>query len=140
MHPFHFLLAVFAVAALLALVILIRWERRRFLRMDKGGAWLRVRLATIPIALAAAALAIIPARSTSAMEGLAVFYILLFTVVPAFWFSAHWMVGRFARPPLAFGESAQIAGSPIALGIVLSIVAHALQPIVWQMLRSMGKA
>jgi hypothetical protein len=85
-------------------------------------------------------LIVIPARSTSGMEGLAVFYILLITVAPVFWFCAHWLVGRFARPPLAFGESAQIAGSPIALGIVLSVVAHALQPIVWQMLRSMGKA
>ena len=140
MHPFHALLAVFAVAAVLALVLLIRWERRRFHRMGKGGAWLRVRLATIPIALATAALIVIPARSTSGMEGLAVFYILLITVAPAFWFCAHWLVGRFARPPLAFGESAQIAGSPIALGIVLGVVAHALQPIAWQMLRSMGMA
>jgi hypothetical protein len=140
MHPFHALLAVFAVAAVLALVLLIRWERRRFHRVGKGGAWLAVRLATIPIALATAALIVIPARSSSGMEGLAVFYILLITVAPVFWFCAHWLVGRFARPPLAFGESAQIAGSPIALGIVLSVVAHALQPIVWQMLRSMGKA
>jgi hypothetical protein len=140
MHPFHALLAVFAVVAVLALVLLIRWERRRFHRMGKGGAWLPVRLATIPIALATAALIIIPARSTSGMEGLAVFYILLITVAPAFWFCAHWLVGRSARPPLAFGESAQIAGSPIALGVVLSLVAHALQPIAWQMLRSMGMA
>jgi hypothetical protein len=140
MHPFHALLGIFAVAALLALVFLIRWERHRFLQMGKGGAWLLVRLATIPIALATAALIVIPARSTSGMEGLAVYYILLFTVAPAFWFSAHWLVGRFARPTLRFGESARIAVSPIALGIVLSLVAHALQPIAWQMLRSMGKA
>jgi hypothetical protein len=140
MHPFHALLAVFAVAAVLALVFLIRWERRRFHRMGKGGAWLAVRLATIPIALATAALIVVPAGSTSGMEGLAVFYALLFTLAPAFWFGAHWIVGRFARPPLGFGESAQIAGSPIALGIVLGVVAHALQPIAWQVLRSMGKA
>ncbi len=140
MHPFHALLAVFAVAAVLALVLLIRWERRRFHRVGKGGAWLAVRLATIPIALATAALIVIPARSSSGMEGLAVFYIFLITVAPVFWFCAHWLVGRFARPPLAFGESAQIAGSPIALGVVLGMVAHGLQPIAWQMLRSMGMA
>lgn len=139
MHPFHVLLAVYAVAALLALVLLMRWERRRFFRMGKGSAWLPVRLATIPIALATVALIVIPARSTSGMEGLAVFYLLLFTIAPAFWFSAHWLVGRLVRPPLRFGESGQIAGSPIALGIALSVVAHALQPIAWQMLRSMGK-
>ena len=140
MHPIHVLLSVFAVAALLAFAVLIRWERRRFFRMGKGGAWLKVRLATIPIALATAALIVLPARGASGMEGLAVFYILAFTIAPAFWFSAHWLVGRLVRPPLRFGESAQIAGSPIALGIALSVVAHALQPFAWQLLRSLGKA
>lgn len=140
MHPFHVLLAIFAIASLLVLVLLMRWERRRFLRMGKGGAWLPVRLATIPIALATAALIVVPARSTSGMEGLAVFYALLLAVAPVFWFSAHWLVGRFVRPPLSFGESAQIAGSPLALGIALSWAAHVLQPVAWQMLRSVGKA
>ena len=140
MHPFHALLAIFAIASLLALALLMRWERRRFLRMGKGGAWLRVRLATVPIALATAALIVVPARRTSGMEGLAVFYALLLAVAPAFWFGAHWVVGRFVRPPLSLGESAQIAGSPLALGIALSWVAHALQPLAWQMLRSMGMA
>jgi hypothetical protein len=140
MHPFHALLAVFAVAAFLALVLLMRWERRRFLRMGKGGAWLPVRLATIPIALATAALIVVPARSTSGMEGLAVAYALLLAVAPVFWFGAHWLVGRLVRPPLSFGESAQIAGSPLALAIALSWAAHALQPVAWQVLRSVGKA
>ena len=140
MHPFHASLAVFAVAALLALGLLIRWEGRRFLRMGKGRAWLAVRLATIPIALVTAAVIFVPARSTSGMEGLAVFYALLLAVAPVFWFGAHWLVGRRVSPPLSFGESAQIAGSPLALGVALSWVAHALQPVVWQMLRSVGKA
>jgi hypothetical protein len=140
MRPFPVLLAIFAIASLLALALLMRWERRRFLRMGKGGAWLPVRLATIPIALATAALIVVPARSASGMEALAVFYALLFTIAPVFWFGAHWLVGRFVQPPLSFGESAQIAVSPLALGIALSWVAHALQPIAWQMLRSIGKA
>lgn len=116
----------------------MRWERRYFQRCGKAGAWLRVRLATIPIVLATAALVIIPARSGSGRDGRAVFYLMLLAVAPIFWFGAHWMVGRLSSPPLAFGESVQIAGSPIVFVLVLSAVAHALQPIAWSMLRSAG--
>ena len=140
MHPFHFLLALFAVLSLVALVFMLRWERRYFFQRGKGAAWLPVRLATIPIALATAAMVILPARGTSGMEGLAVFYILLLVLVPVFWFGAHWMVGKFVRPTLKFGESALIAGSPIALGFALSTAAHTLQPMAWSVLRAMGKA
>lgn len=139
MHPFHLLPALFGVSSLVALVAMLRWERRGFIRQGKGGAWLGVRLATIPIALATAALILIPARGTSGMEGLAVFYILLFAAAPGFWFGAHWMVGKIVRPPLSFQESAQIAGSPIALAVVLAAVGHALQPMAWSLLRAMGK-
>jgi hypothetical protein len=140
MHPFHILLALFAVFSLAALVFLLRWERRYFLRLGKGEAWFPVRLATIPIALATAMLIIIPVRSTSGMEGLSVFYILLLIIAPVFWVAMHWLVGKFVRPPLRFGESVQIAVSPVALVIVLSAVAHLLQPLAWTLLRSIGKA
>ncbi|CAG0986159.1 hypothetical protein MTYP_02026 [Methylophilaceae bacterium] len=89
MHPFHTLLVLFAILSLVALVFLLRWEHHYFLKLNKGNAWLRVRLATIPIALATAAIIIIPARSTSGMEALAFFYILLLTVAPIFWFGAQ---------------------------------------------------
>ncbi len=138
-HPFHILPALFAVLSIGALAFLLRWERRHFLRLGKGHAWLAVRLATIPIALATAALILIPARATPGMEGLAVLYILLFTLAPVFWFGAHWIAGKFVRPPLSFAESAQVAASPVVLGVVLSALAHALQPIAGSMLRAMGK-
>jgi hypothetical protein len=138
MHPFHILLSLFAVFSLVSLAFLLRWERRYFFKLGKGNAWLPVRLATIPIALATAALIFLPTRSASGMEGLAVFYIFLLTIAPMFWFSAHWIAGKFVKPPLSFGESSQIAGSPIALGVILSAVAHALQPLAWSILRSMG--
>jgi len=135
MHPFHLLLGLFAVLSLVALVLLLRWERGYFRQRGKHEAWLPVRLASIPIALVTAAAVIIPARGTSGMEGLAVFYILLFTMAPVFWFGAHWLVGKLVTPSLGFGESAQIAGSPILLCVALSAVAHTLQPIVWSALR-----
>lgn len=136
MHPFHALLSLFALFGLLAFGFLMRWERRYFQRCGKAGAWLLVRLATIPITLATLALVIIPARS--GMEGLALFYVMLLVVAPPFWFGAHWWVGKLARPPLAFGESLQIAGSPILFGLALSAIAHALQPFAWSLLRSAG--
>ncbi len=140
MHPFSYLLVLFGLLCIVALVFMLRWERRHFARMDKGGAWLAVRIWTIPIALVTAAIAIIPARGTSGMEGLAVFYILLFTAAPLFWFGAHWIVGRIVQPKLSFAESAQIAGSPILLVIAMSSVAHMLQPFAWSMLSALGKA
>jgi len=140
MHPFHLLIGLFAGLSLVALVLMLRWERGYFVERGKRAAWLPVRLATLPIGLVTAAGVIIPARSTSGMEGLAVFYVLLFTLAPIFWFGAHWIVGKLATPSLGFGESAQIAGSPILLCIALSFVAHTLQPIAWSILRMTGAA
>jgi hypothetical protein len=134
------MLALFAVASVIAFVFLLRWERRRFIAMDKGKAWLLVRLVTTPIAVVTAALCIIPARGTSGMEGLAVFYILLMLAGPILWFGVHWMAGRCVRPQLSFVESAQIAGSPIALGLALAYLAHALQSMAWSFLRAIGMA
>lgn len=140
MRPFHILLVLFAIFSLVVLALMLRWERRHFIQQGKGGAWLSVRLATIPIALATAALVIIPVSSTSGLEGLAAFYFLLLVIAPVFWFGAHWIVGKFVQPALNFRESVQIAGSPIAFVIVMSLAAHTLQPIAWTILRSMGKA
>ena len=140
MHPFHVLLLLFALAALVAFAFLVRWERSRYAQLGKATGWRRVRIASIPIAMAAAAIVWIPAQATSGMEGLAVFYGLLLTVAPAFWFAAHWLVGRSASPPLSFGESAAIAGSPLAFGLAAVYVAHALQTPAWLFLRSLGLA
>ena len=140
MHPFHVLPLLFALAALVAFAFLVRWERSRYAQLGKAGGWRRVRIASIPIAMATAAIVWIPAQATSGMEGLAVFYGLLLAVAPAFWFAAHWLVGRSASPPLSFGESAAIAGSPLAFGLVAVYVAHALQTPAWLFLRSLGLA
>jgi hypothetical protein len=138
MHPFHVMLVLFAVAALAGFVYVVRWERRQFLARGLGDSWLKVRLATIPTALVSAALVVIPARSTSGMEGLAVFYLLLVTAVPLLWFGAHWAVGRLARPQLSFGDSARIAGSPLVYGLALALVAPLLQSMAWSLARSLG--
>lgn len=140
MNPFHIMLVLFAIFSIVAFVLLIRWERRYFIHLGKGKSWLLVRLATIPIAIVTAGLVIIPVLNISGMVGLAVFYILLIAIAPIFWFIAHWIVGKFAQPPLNFQESAQVAGAPLVLAVVLTWAAHVLQPIAWSILRSTGKA
>jgi hypothetical protein len=122
------LLGVFAVAVLIALAALLRWERREFARQGKAAAWRTVRLATIPIAAVTAATIIVPARSISGMEALFVVYALLFTAAPVVWFGLHWLVGRMTRPALTFGDSFQLAVMLPAFAIAVIVVAHQLQP------------
>ena len=138
MHPFHIMLMLFAVAALAGFVYVVRWERRQFLARGLAGAWLKVRLSSIPIALLVAVLVAVPARSTSGMEGLAVFYLLLLTAAPLFWFGAHWAVGRLARPQLSAADSARIAALPLVYALALAAVAPTLQSLAWSLLRSLG--
>lgn len=137
MHPFQAMLVLFAAAALVGFAYLIRWERRHYVARELGGAWLMVRLASIPAALLAAAIVVIPARATSGMEALAVFHLLLLVAAPILWFGMHWAVGRLARPPLALAESARIAALPLAYGLVLAALAPILQSIAWTLLRSL---
>jgi hypothetical protein len=87
-----------------------------------------------------AAVVVIPARATSGMEVLAVFYLLLLIVAPVLWFGAHWAVGRLARPQLAFADSARIriAGVPLAYALALAAIAPTLQSVAWALLRSLG--
>jgi hypothetical protein len=138
MHPFHLMLMLFAAAALIGFVYVVRWERRQFVARGLASSWLKVRLASIPAALLAAVLVVVPARSTSGMEGLAVFYLLLLTAAPVFWFGAHWVVARLARPQLSFADSARIAGLPLLYALALALVAPVLQSFAWSLLRSLG--
>ena len=138
MHPFHLMLMLFAAAALIGFVYVVRWERGQFVARGLGSSWLKVRLASIPAALLAAVLVVVPARSTSGMEGLAVFYLLLLTAAPVFWFGAHWVVARLARPQLSFADSARIAGLPLLYALALALIAPVLQSFAWSLLRSLG--
>lgn len=136
MHPFHMMLLLFGAAALIGFVYVIRWERKQFAARDLTNPWLKVRLSSIPAALLVALLVVIPARATSGMDALAVFYLLLLIVAPVFWFGTHWAVGRLARPQLAFADSARIAGLPLVYALALAAIAPTLQSIAWSLLRS----
>ena len=138
MHPFHMMLILIAGVALIGFAYAVRWERTQFVARGLVGSWLLVRLSSIPIALLAALLVVVPARGTSGMEGLAVFYILLLTAAPIFWFGAHWAVGKLASPPLPFADSARIASLPLIYCLALAAVAAVLQSLAWTLLRSLG--
>lgn len=140
MHPFHMMLVLFAVAALVGFAYLIRRERAQFVARDLASAWLRVRLASIPAALLVAALVVMPGRAIPGMEALAVFYLLLLTVAPVVWFGTHWVAGRLANPPLGFADSARIAGLPLVYALGLAALAPVLQSIGWALLRASGIA
>jgi len=140
MHPFHVALVIYAALALIGFAFVLRWERRHFSAKGLGGSWLRVRLASIPVLLVTAALVVLPARGSSGMEGLALFYGLLIVAAPLLWFGMHWAVGRMMQPPLAFGDSALVAGSPLLYALAVASVAHPLQSLAWSLLRSLGVA
>lgn len=140
MHPFYYLLVVFAVLCLVALVYALRWERRYFVAIGKGGPWRTIRLTTIPLLLVTAALILVPTLAISGMEALAVFYLLLLIGAPLFWLGVHWLLGRRTQPPLSSGEIILIAAAPIGFVIAAAGVAHALQPWAWMALRSFGLA
>lgn len=122
-----------ALAALLLAGLALRAERRRFAARGKGAAWLRVRLASLPIVLLAAAAVWLPARAVHGPEALAAFYLLMFSLGPAVYFGLHWLAGRMARPALSAGEAAAIAGSGLLLVLLPAYLAGMASPWVHQL-------
>lgn len=104
---------LFAVLCVMGLGFYLEYSF--FRKTHRGGSWLVVRLVSllaVPITLAAV---VLPARATSGMEGLAVFYAGLLTVAPLLWFGSHRLAGRWARPPLSGLESFLLAMSGLAI-------------------------
>jgi len=103
-------------------------ERKAFARRGKVAAWRWVRLATLPILAATAAIAWLPAQAVGGPEALAVFYLCLLFVCPVVYFGLHVWLGRWVSPVLIGGEALGIAATgllPIAVPVA---AAHLLQP------------
>jgi len=64
----YFIWGVLALLALVAIGFVLRAERRRFAARSMAGAWLRVRLASVPITFLAAAAVWLPARAIGGPE------------------------------------------------------------------------
>lgn len=102
-----------AACVLLAILLALLVESLFF--RGRRGAWLAVRLFSLPVAALTCAAVVLPARATSGMEGLAVFYGLLFTVAPLLWFGYHRLACRLARPALQPHEGVWLAFSGLAI-------------------------
>jgi len=129
----HVIWGALALGALLVIGLALRAERRRFAARGKAGAWLGVRLASLPIGLLAAAAVWLSARAVKGPEALAAFYLLMFSLGPVIYFGLHWIAGRMARPALSAGESAAIGGSGLLLVILPALLASMASPWVHQL-------
>jgi hypothetical protein len=124
---------VLALGALLTIGLALRTERHRFAARGKAGAWLWVRLTSLPIALLAAGAVILLARTVSGPEALAAFYLLMFTLGPLIYFGLVWLAGRMAMPALSVSESAAIGGSGLLIVILPAMLASMASPWVYQL-------
>lgn len=119
--------AVLAFAAMIYLAIL---EGRHFSGLGCGPAWLRLRLATIPI-LAVALFGVfvtVSAIGSGGPEALAIAYMALFSVGTLIYFGLHAIAGRIFG--LHGGQAAWIAFSGLLLLGVLPAVGGTLMPFV----------
>lgn len=121
------------LAALLLIGLALSAERRRFAARGKAGAWLWVRLASLPVALLAAGAVFVLARAVSGPEALAAFYLSMFTLGPLIYFGLLWLAGRMATPALSAGESASIGGSGLLMVILPALLASMAPPWVYKL-------
>lgn len=121
---------VLALCALLPVGWALRAEHRRFAARAKAGAWLRLRLASVPIGILAAAAVWLSARAVRGPEALAAFYLLMFSLGPLVYFGLHWLAGRMATPALSAAESAAIGGSGLLMVMLPALFASMASPWV----------
>lgn len=121
------------LAALLLIGLALRAERRRFAARGKAGAWLCVRLTSLPVALFAAGAVFLLARAVSGPEALVAFYLAMFTLGPLVYFGLLWLAGRMATPSLSVGESAAIGGSGLLMVLLPALLASMASPWVYQL-------
>jgi hypothetical protein len=132
--------SVIALAGVLLAGAALAIERRAYARRGLGGAWLWLRLWTLPILGLSALSVYVPATQMRGPEALAVMYLLLFTLAPGLYFALHLGVGRLAKPPLARRDSAGIALSGLLLIIVPAVFVQLAQGPVHALARFIQQA
>ncbi len=127
-------------AALAALMVVLLWlESRFFARSGRTGSWAAVRMASLVAAPLAVMVLFLPARAVSGMEGLAVFYLSMFTATPLVWFGTHLWAGRSVRPALSRAESLALAVSGLLLLAIPGTAFFAAQRPLQDAARAIGK-
>ncbi|TPQ25736.1 hypothetical protein [Methylomonas koyamae] len=107
---------VVATAGVAATVVILLWlESRVFGRRGRAGSWLAVRIASLIAAPLTFAVLVLPAKAVSGMEGLAVFYLSLFTAAPLLWFGCHIVCGSLVSPGFSRNESIALGFSGLAI-------------------------
>lgn len=125
---------VFALLMVIAVIVAVICERRRYVARNKAGAWLFVRLSSLPIAAAAAAAVVLPARAVGGPEALAAFYLLAFTAGPLVYFGLHWFAGLVAG--LARQDSLAIGFAGLMMVLLPALLASQVQPWVFELARA----
>ncbi|MEY2633232.1 MAG: hypothetical protein RIR00_1886 [Pseudomonadota bacterium] len=109
-----------AAAGLIGLMLaLLGLEALLLARRGRYGAWLRLRIVSLLLAPLTLVALFYPAQLVSGMEGLAVFYLSLFTLAPLLWFGGHVFIGRCLRPVFGTGEAVLLGLT--GLGILLML-------------------
>ena len=126
--------SVFALLMVIAVLVAVFCERRRYAAQNKAGAWLFVRLSSLPIAAASVAAVVIPARAIGGPEALAAFYLLAFTAAPLVYFSLHWFAGLVAG--LARKDALAIGLSGLLMLLLPALLASLAQQWVFDLARA----
>lgn len=126
--------SVFALLMVIAVLIAVLYERHRYAARNKAGAWLFVRLATLPIAAASAAAVWVPARAVGGPEALVAFYLLAVTAGPLVYFGLHWLAGFVAG--LARKDALAIGSTGLLMVLVPVLLASQAQRWVFELARA----
>ncbi|MBK8134169.1 MAG: hypothetical protein IPN63_07190 [Gammaproteobacteria bacterium] len=126
--------SVFALLMVIAVLIAVLYERRRYAARNKAGAWLFVRLATLPITAAGAAAVVVPARAVGGLEALAAFYLLAVTAGPLVYFGLHWFAGFLAG--LARKDALAIGLTGLLMVLMPVLLASQAQRWVFELARA----
>lgn len=116
-----------ALLVLVVMALLLLLESRVFRPSGRAISWAKLRLLSLGMAPVTFAAVVMPARAVSGMEGLAVFYLCLFTIGPLLWFGSHLGLARRLRPALSGGEAAMLATSALAILAIPATVAMLAQ-------------
>lgn len=135
--PLSLIWGVFAAVMLTAVIMAVLMERRRYRARNQSGAWLIVRLSTLPAFALAVAAAVMPAHAVSGPEALAAFFLLLFSITPLVYFGLHWFAGYMAG--LSRSDSFLMGFTGLLILLVPAVLASLFHPWAFILAQAVDK-